>query len=44
MNIGRYIATIRPPMIIPKIDIIIGSISELIDSMALSTCILCLTA
>ena len=35
MNIGKYIATIRPPMIIPKIDIIIGSISELIESTAL---------
>ena len=39
MKIDRYIAIIRPPMIIPKTDIIMGWISEPIDSTALSTCI-----
>jgi hypothetical protein len=37
INMGMYIATIKPPTKTPRIDIIMGSIRELRLSTALST-------
>ena len=41
MKMGKYIAIISPPTNTPSTDMIMGSISELIEPTALSTCNIC---